>query len=125
MDRLTRELLEALKELRRNADGSIEALFCPGPACIAFAGHFPENPILPAVAQVQMGLAAICRASQEHAATLPRFSMPTAKFTKPVLPDQGVTVLCRPSQQQAGRWQVLCTVNDAQVSSFTLDIVPA
>ena len=124
MDRLSKELALSCLSLERRDDASIRAAFRLAPDFIGFAGHFPGRPILPAVAQVQMGVLAVTlrEAGQLPSGPTPSFSLPTAKFTSPVGPEALVHVHAVPETRFPSRWQVTCTVGETRVSAFTLDM---
>jgi len=42
-----------LKQCRKNDDGSLTAEFKFSPESLVFAGHFPGNPILPGICQME------------------------------------------------------------------------
>jgi len=57
-----------------------------------FSGHFPGNPILPAIVQLLTVVSLI----EEHTGKVQQLlSVEDAKFLNPVLPDQEILVNCR------------------------------
>ena len=59
---------------------------------IGFSGHFPGNPILPAIVQV---CAVVSLAEEEGGKTLRLAAMRSAKFLSPIRPDEEVSIRCR------------------------------
>ena len=57
-----------------------------------FAGHFPGDPVLPAVVQL---LAAVCLAEDGEGRRLRLAGVGTAKFLFPIRPDEEILVRCR------------------------------
>ena len=55
----------------------------------AFSGHFPGNPLLPGVAQIELCLLA---ASRLAGRALTVKALQKAKFTRPVLPDTKLSI---------------------------------
>ena len=67
-----------------------------------FSGHFPENPVLPGVIQVEMMAQASCFMSSKVYKDPENFRLEVAlmgasdcKFRKPVLPDMNLTIKAR------------------------------
>jgi len=93
------------------------------PATFAgFAGHFPGNPVLPAVVQVLMAqdllerhLGRPCRA----------VALDNAKFRQQLGPDQAVDVALRPHPRKGpGVYEVQVSGVDGVAASFTLAVSP-
>ena len=86
--------------IRASAAGDIERIgpetvvrryrFAPG--FIGFSGHFPGNPILPAIVQV---CAVISLAEEEGGKALRLSVMRSAKFLSPIHPDEEVSIRYR------------------------------
>lgn len=64
--------------------------FAPG--FIGFSGHFPGNPVLPAIVQV---CAVVSLAEEEGGKPLRLEAVRSAKFHSPVRPDEEVSIRCR------------------------------
>ena len=93
-----------MNELRKGIDASAtEALpgtgtetgarryrFAPG--FIGFSGHFPGNPILPAIVQVR---AVVSLAEEVGGKALRIAAVRSAKFLSPIRPDEEVSIRCR------------------------------
>jgi 3-hydroxyacyl-[acyl-carrier-protein] dehydratase len=86
--------------IRASAAGDIERAgpetvvrsyrFAPG--FIGFSGHFPDNPILPAIVQV---CAVLSLAEEEGGKALRLSAVRSAKFLSPIRPDEEVSIRCR------------------------------
>jgi 3-hydroxyacyl-[acyl-carrier-protein] dehydratase len=63
-----------------------------GPGFIGFSGHFPGNPILPAIVQIR---AVVSLAEAESGKTLRLAAVRSAKFLTPIRPDEDVWIRYR------------------------------
>jgi 3-hydroxyacyl-[acyl-carrier-protein] dehydratase len=93
-----------MNDLRKGIDASaMEALVGTGtetvsrryrfsPGFIGFSGHFPGNPILPAIVQV---CAVVSLAEEEGGKALRLAAVRSAKFLSPIRPDEEVSIRCR------------------------------
>jgi len=63
-----------------------------GPGFIGFAGHFPGNPVLPAIVQIR---AVVSLAEEEGGKTLRLAAVRSAKFLAPIRPDDDVWIRVR------------------------------
>lgn len=89
-----------LRGIRASAAGDIERTgpetvvrryrFAPG--FIGFSGHFPDNPILPAIVQV---CAAVSLAEEEGGKAVRLAAVRSAKFLSPIRPGEEVSIRCR------------------------------
>lgn len=89
-----------LRGIRASAAGDIERTgpetvvrryrFAPG--FIGFSGHFPDNPILPAIVQV---CAAVSLAEEEGGKAVRLAAVRSAKFLSPIRPGEEVSIQCR------------------------------
>lgn len=118
-------LRQAIKAAAANSfkwetDRSIVQSFCFPPEFIAFQGHFPGIPLLPAFAQVQIAHVMLEAAWQ---APLQLTRLDKAKFRKPLRPGQTVTARCHweatSNTQQAA---VTLTVADRPASTFHMAV---
>jgi len=85
-----------------------------------FTGHFPGNPVLPAVAQ----LGAVVSLAQEAAGKRLRLAeIRSAKFLAPVLPGTELLVSCRAGAGPGGELlEASISAGGKTVSSFLLDL---
>jgi len=104
--------------LKWEGDHGIAQSFCFPPAFIAFRGHFPGNPLLPAFVQIRMAQAMLESAEQ---APLQLERIDNAKFREPLPPGQSVHVRCdlkrTPNKRQAA---VTLMVSDRRIATFHL-----
>ena len=80
---------EALPGTGKEA-GARRYRFAPG--FIGFSGHFPGNPILPAIVQIR---AVVSLAEEEGGKTLRLAAVRSAKFLAPIRPDEDVWIRVR------------------------------
>lgn len=118
-------LRQAIKTAATNAlkwetDRIIVQHFCFPPEFIAFQGHFPGRPLLPAFAQVQMAQVMLETAWQ---AALQLERIDKAKFREPLRPGQTVKVRCHlddtPDTRQA---TVTLTVADRPAATYHMTV---
>lgn len=109
-----------LYPVRRAEDGSWKGLFRFPSDFPGFSGHFPGNPILPAVIQLLSVLAVIEEAYGQRARLL---SLDKAKFQERIFPDQEIEVRCR-VQEDRQRWTVeaTLTVDDQRAATLRLTV---
>jgi predicted hotdog family 3-hydroxylacyl-ACP dehydratase len=104
--------------LKREGDHGLVQSFCFPPAFIAFQGHFPGNPLLPAFIQIRMAQIVLESAAQTP---LQLERIDNAKFREPLPPGQSVRVHCdlerTPDNQKA---VVSLTVKDRRIATFHL-----
>ncbi|MBC2737870.1 MAG: hypothetical protein HF981_26155 [Desulfobacteraceae bacterium] len=104
--------------LKREGDHGIVQSFCFPPEFIAFRGHFPGNPLLPAFVQIRMAQIMLASATQ---APLQLERIDNAKFREPLPPGQSVRVHCdlerTPSNHKAA---VTLMVLDRRIATFHL-----
>ena len=63
-----------------------------GPGFIGFSGHFPGNPVLPAIVQIR---AVVSLAEEESGKMLRLAAVRSAKFLAPIRPDEDVWIRVR------------------------------
>jgi|SRR5690606_2402179 len=91
-----------------------------------FAGHFPNNPVMPGVLIVEamaQTAGAICVATQGGGADIGYFmSIESAKFRKPVLPGDRLCLHVQKLKQRGQVWKFACEgrVNGAIVAEATV-----
>jgi len=108
----------ATKPVQVDEEGEVACSFFFNPDFLGFSGHFPGNPILPAVIQIAI--------AQWMVEALPGktcrvIRVDHAKFFEPVRPLTDVTVICSPQKEQ-NHYSCRMAVNatDKPVSTFTL-----
>jgi 3-hydroxyacyl-[acyl-carrier-protein] dehydratase len=80
------------KIINEPASQSVTRSYCFTKDFAGFSGHFPGNPILPAIVQILTVVSLI----EEHTGREQQLlSVEDAKFLNPVLPDQEIQVRCR------------------------------
>lgn len=107
----------------KDEEGSWKAKYCIAPDFIGFQGHFPDYPLMPAVMQ---SLLAVHMLQKALGCKLSLESLPTAKFTGQVRPDD--ELLCQAKaldSKDSGRWEVNITRGEQdgevkKISSFRL-----
>jgi len=106
----------ALCPLEWENDHTIARSFCFPQSFMAFQGHFPGNPVLPAFAQVRVVLAMLTSAWR-NPIVLERLDM--AKFREPLRPGQRVQVRCRLEQgSETYRATASLTAAERPLSAF-------
>lgn len=84
-----KNIIDCLQNLTVNEQNNIEGLFVFPPDFPAFEGHFPDQPILPAVIQLAaVRLLAVKKTGMELLPT----GVQRAKFKKTIQPDMPITV---------------------------------
>ncbi len=90
------------------------------PGFIGFSGHFPGNPVLPAIVQIR---AVVSLAEAESGKTLRLAAVRSAKFLAPIRPDEDVWIRCRRSP---GSGIDICdatlTVDGKTAAAFRLEL---
>ncbi len=88
---------------------------------VGFAGHFPNEPILPAVVQISIGvyLAELLHRSESRD-KLVLNSVQRAKFMQKLAPGQTIIAHCCRRAGDNHAFDVALTVDEAPASSFTL-----
>lgn len=91
-----------------------------GPGFIGFSGHFPGNPILPAIVQIR---AVVSLAEAESGKTLRLAAVRSAKFLTPIRPDEDVWIRYR---RRVGPGMDICdatlSVAEKTVAAFQLEL---
>jgi 3-hydroxyacyl-[acyl-carrier-protein] dehydratase len=82
----------ATGDLARTGPDTVVRRYRFAPGFIGFSGHFPGNPILPAIVQV---CAVVSLAEEEGGKALRIASVRSAKFLSPIRPDDEVSIRCR------------------------------
>jgi 3-hydroxyacyl-[acyl-carrier-protein] dehydratase len=93
MNALRREIrASAAGDLERTGPDTVTRRYRFAPVFTGFSGHFPGNPILPAIVQV---CAVISLAEEEGGKALRLASVRSAKFLSPIRPDEEVSIRYR------------------------------
>jgi 3-hydroxyacyl-[acyl-carrier-protein] dehydratase len=93
MNALWREVrASAAGDIARTGPETVARRYRFAPGFIGFSGHFPGNPILPAIVQV---CAVICLAEEECGKALRLSAVRSAKFLSPIRPGEEVSILYR------------------------------
>jgi 3-hydroxyacyl-[acyl-carrier-protein] dehydratase len=79
----------AAGDIERTGPGTVARRYRFAPGFIGFSGHFPGNPILPAVVQVST---VVSLAMEEGGKALRLAEVRSAKFLAPVRPDEDVSI---------------------------------
>ncbi len=91
MSRLIQQIKQCMFDLSETNENEVKARFLFPHEFTGFQGHFPENPILPAVCEIQ-AVVAILEAWSGRRVELNEIVL--AKFLNPVVPDQEVAFFC-------------------------------
>jgi len=91
-----------------------------GPGFIGFSGHFPGNPVLPAIVQIR---AVVSLAEEEGGKTLRLAAVRSAKFLAPIRPDEDVWIRVR-RRVDSGRdiCDATLSVAGKTVAAFQLEL---
>lgn len=110
-------MLEGIKQCRKNDDGSLFAEFEFSPESLVFAGHFPGNPILPGICQME-AVKIILEKSLERRCQLLQFG--SAKFFKAVAPGETAAFAISINSQTGDSINVTAKVSSSnnKVSEF-------
>ena len=110
-------ILEGLKQCRQNDDGGLVAEFEFPAGSLVFAGHFPGNPVLPGICQME-AVRIILERSLERRCHLQQFS--SAKFFKAVVPGETAvfTVSITPQTGECISVTAKVSSNNNKVSEF-------
>ena len=79
----------AAGDIERTGPGTVVRRYRFAPGFIGFSGHFPGNPILPAIVQV---CAVVSLAEEECGKSLRLAAVRSAKFLSPIRPDEEVSI---------------------------------
>jgi 3-hydroxymyristoyl/3-hydroxydecanoyl-(acyl carrier protein) dehydratase len=89
MSLIARETRQCLSRLTRDTGGTWAASFVFPPRYAGFRGHFPGDPVLPAVCMIEAALAVLSAARE---APVRLVGIPSAKWLAPVRPDEVLEV---------------------------------
>jgi 3-hydroxyacyl-[acyl-carrier-protein] dehydratase len=121
MSTLRKEIRESLRDLKRRNDGSLSAHFALPPDFIGFKGHFPDNPVLPGVCQVQAVLV-LLEAWMKKASVVLR-EIVAAKFFAAVKPGDDLEIVCNePEGDPPERVRALIRRGETKIAELTLRV---
>jgi 3-hydroxyacyl-[acyl-carrier-protein] dehydratase len=102
--------------------GTVVRRFRFAPGFIGFSGHFPGNPILPAIVQVYV---VVSLAEEEEGKTLRLAEIQSAKFLSPIRPDEEVSVRYH-RRVESGKniYDATLSVGGKTSATFHLRLVP-
>jgi 3-hydroxyacyl-[acyl-carrier-protein] dehydratase len=83
------EIKNSMTEYNSANKNEISAKFAFPSSFTGFSGHFPSNPVLPGVCQIQCILVAL---SEKYGRELKLKSISRGKFLNPVFPDEEITL---------------------------------
>jgi len=121
----TGDLAEAIRGaasggIERGDDGIFRQRYVFGPEFPAFVGHFPRQPVLPAVLQI---MAAGLLVEAATGLSLLPIAIERAKFVTPIPPAALVEISCRRSAGPAGDlWDVRIVADGQPAASFFLEL---
>lgn len=110
---------QGVKACSQNVDGELVATFCFAPENKIFDGHFPGNPILPGICQLEMVKYMIerifaCKCQLQQASSI--------KFFQPVLPEQEFTFVVSCKQQDGELLDIKCKGTVGQNNAKSTEI---
>lgn len=113
---LEAEIRALLGDVEPRDTGFAAKLRFPADFC-GFRGHFPDNPVLPGVAQIM-----VLRCLLEKGLGGPVFMLevPQAKFLLPVGPDVDMSVSLERDRKEDGRWNGLVETKEGVAARVVL-----
>lgn len=118
---------EAIQDARSGSpeftkDQIIQQAFVFPREFVGFSGHFPGEPILPAVVQISLGVfLAGMLAGQGKPCFLILKSVPKAKFVRKLKPDELITAKCSTKNRDNLCFEVALSVDREPASRFVLE----
>ena len=110
----------ATGDIERRPDGSVRQRYVFTADFPGFAGHFPGQPILPAVLQI---MAATLLVEAAIGQVLLASGIERAKFVQTIVPGAIVEIDCRRARGPAAEaWEVRIDANRQAAASFTLTL---
>ncbi|PTN38119.1 3-hydroxyacyl-ACP dehydratase [Desulfonatronum sp. SC1] len=101
-------------------DQAIRQDFSFPPDFVGFAGHFPGEPILPAVVQIGVGVVLVQTLLAKGTGPYRLKTVTRAKFLRKLKPGETITVRCARRGPDGGAFDVALTVDQQQAAAFTL-----
>lgn len=110
----------AVGDIARTGPETVERRYRFAPGFIGFSGHFPGNPILPAIVQV---CAVVSLAVEESGKALRLAAVRSAKFLSPIRPDEEVSIrYCRRVDTGDDLCDATLSVAGKTVAAFQLEL---
>jgi len=121
MNQVMREIRQYMHEMAEDADGWVTALFTFPHEFIGFRGHFPGNPILPGLCEIQ-AVMVMLQERKKSEANIREISM--AKFISPISTNEEVVFKCRERTDGDGSTSVtaLAFSKGRKVAEFRLKV---
>jgi 3-hydroxyacyl-[acyl-carrier-protein] dehydratase len=118
---IARQIRECMSELEQTDADAVTARFRFPEDFIGFQGHFPRNPVLPAVCEIELALA-VLEAWKTSGVILREIVF--AKFSSPVTCDQEVVCSCSVRMEDGGAALVAASLtrDGATVAGFKLRV---
>ena len=122
MSQLARQIRECMSDLEQADDGTLTARFVFPAEFLGFQGHFPGEPVLPAVCEIQ-GAVAMLEAWEKRRVGLREIIL--AKFSAPVTCDEEVVYACSVTMEDRHGAVVKASVakHGTAVARFRLRVV--
>lgn len=121
MSRIRTELAASAVSAAAHQSDGWHQRFCLPESFAGFAGHFPDNPVVPAVVQILMGLL-VAEAAAARCLEITQVSR--AKFLQPLRPQQAIDVRCAPGGDDR-TWEVEVRGAGGVAAMFRLQLTEA
>ena len=122
MSRLARQVRECMSDLGQADDGTLRARFSFPADFLGFQGHFPGEPVLPAVCEIQGALAML---EEWKSRRVELSEIMLAKFSAPVTCDEELVYACYVTGEDRDGAVIKVTVSrdGSSVARFRLRVV--
>ena len=117
MSRMSREIAQHMSELSGTSEDRAAATFLFPPDFIGFQGHFPAEPILPGVCEIQAVLVLL---SSWKSKEIRLSAIKLAKFLAPIRSDEETDITCQVVRQHGRCLGVKASVSVAGSQSALL-----
>ena len=114
MSRITREIAQHMSELSEKGEDQATATFLFPKDFIGFQGHFPDEPILPGVCEIQAVL--VLLSSWKSKQVLLR-TIKSAKFLAPIGSGEETVITCEVTQEDRRSLAVKASVSSAGIKA--------
>ncbi|WP_051822807.1 hotdog family protein [Desulfonatronum thiodismutans] len=101
-------------------DQAIRQNFSFPPDFVGFDGHFPGEPILPAVVQIGIGVVLAQSFPARETGPCRLKTVTRAKFLRKLKPGETITAQCSRRGPDGGAFDVALTVDQQQAAAYTL-----